>query len=161
MKTFAILISSILLLTFFTQCSSAQFDKKAPFTISKASFQDWVGGRPGSRGTLITLELTAPISNQIIIDSLYYKRKTCKLDVSSYQNKHTLTGNFITVNVTDRDIIMHSDPRKEMANKMPDAVSSFPFELADNECVISYIIKNKKHYYKITNLTKEKSIFYP
>jgi len=160
MKTFITIALSILILTFFTQCSSAQFDKKAPFTISKAYYQDWVGGRPGSSGTILTLELTAPVSNHVIVDSLFYKGKICKLDVASFQNKHTISGNFIKTNVTDRDIIMHSDPRKEMTNNAPDVIVSFPFELTDNECVISYFIKKKKHYYKLTNLTKEKTIYY-
>ncbi len=161
MKIFTTIITSLLLMTLFTQCSSAQFEKKAPFTITKAYHQDWIGGRGASKGTLITLELTAIISDKIVVDSIFYKSKKSKLNFSSFEKKHTITGNFVTVMVTDRNIIMHSDIRKEMANKVPDISISFPFELTDKECVISYLIKEKKHYYKITNLIKEKPIYYP
>lgn len=161
MKIFATIITSLFLMTLFSQCSSAQFDKTSPFTITKAYHQDWVGGRGGSKGTLVTLELTATISDKIVVDSIFFKSKKSKLNFSSFNKKHTITGNFVIAIVTDRTIIMHSDVRKEMANKVPEISTSFPFELTDKECVISYFIKEKKHYYKITNLTKEKPIFYP
>ena len=161
MKSFTIIVSSILIMTLFTQCGSAQqFDKKAPFTINKAYFQEWMGGR-GSTGTTITLELTEPLSDKIIIDSLFFKNKTTPLSISNYKTKHTVTGNFISTRAVNRDLIMHADSQKEMANKVPETSSLFPFELSDNECVISYFIKDKKHYYKVTGLKKEKTVYYP
>lgn len=161
MKTLIMITTSILVLTLFTQCSSTQFEKDAPFTISKAYYQDWVGGRQGASGTLITFEITSAIPKEITLDSLFFNHKISKLEATSFNNKHTITSNFYKNRYVDRDIIMHADPRKEMGNKVPDIILNFPFELADNECVISYNIKGKRHYYKIINLKKEKTIFYP
>ncbi len=59
----------------FTQYSSAQFDKETPFTITKACYQDWFGGRTASKGTLITLELTDIISSKIVIDSIFFQKE--------------------------------------------------------------------------------------
>ena len=162
MKIFVTIISSLLVMTLFIQCGSAQkFDKKAPFTITKAYYQDWIGGRAASKGTLLTIEISDALSGKIVIDSIFFNSKKSRLSFSSFQNKHIITGNFISTNATDSNIIMHSDVRKEMANEAPDISISFPFELTDKECVISYFIKEKKHYYKVTNLIKEKPIYYP
>ena len=161
MKTYIILLVSILTMTLFIQCGSAQqFDKKIPFTIRKAYFQEWMGGR-GSTGMMITLELTAPVSKKIAVDSLFFKNKTTKLNLSNYDKKYTITGNFISSASVNNNLNMHSNPEKEKTNKAPNTSLSFPFKLSDNECVISYFIKGKKHYYKITDLKKEKTIYYP
>jgi len=161
MKTFITIVSSLLIMTIFIQCSSAQFDKEAPFAISKAYYQDWVGGRQGSSGTLITFEITSEISKEIKLDSLFFNHKICKLEAQSFNKKYSITGNFSKSTYVERNIIMDADSQKEMANKVPDVTLNFPFELTDNECVISYTIKEKTHYFKVTNLKKEKTIFYP
>ena len=161
MKTLTTVLSSILLLTLFTKCSSQQFDKKAPFTIKKAYYQDWIGGRAGSSGTIITLELLAPVSKKITIDSIFFKNKKVSLETNKYKNKYSLIGNFVATKVPNQDIIMDADTDKEMANTAPNLSTKIPFKLADNECVISYTSKGKKHYYKVENIKKEKTIFYP
>ncbi len=162
MKTLITITVSILVMTIFTQCSSAQqFDEEPPFTISKAYYQDWVGGRQGSSGTLITFEITSEISKEVRLDSLFFSNKICKLEATSFNKKYSIIGNFSKNTYVERNIIMDVDPQKEMANKVPDVAINFPFELSDNECVISYIIKEKKHYFKVTDLKKEKTIFYP
>lgn len=149
-------------MSLFTQCSSSQqFDKETPFTISKAYYQDWVGGKPGSNGIIITIEIPLEISNEIILDSAFFRRKMSKLSVATLDQKQIATANFSKNTFVERDIIMASDPKKEMANKVPDVTITFPFELTDNECVVSYFVKNKKHYYKLINIKKIKTIYYP
>ena len=160
MKKFIAVITSILVMIFFTQCGSAQFDKEAPFTINKAYYQDWFGGQPGSNGTLISLELSE-VSNNIIFDSIFFKNQLSKLDKVDTDSKLIIKGNFIAVSQHDRNIIMHSDPKEEMANTVSVPSINNPFELTDKECVISYFIKKKKHYYKLKNLKKEKPLYYP
>lgn len=160
MKKFIAVITSTLIMIFFTQCGSAQFDKEAPFTISKASYQDWFGGQPGSKGTLISLELSGQ-SNKIIFDSIFYKNQKSKLDKVDTDSIITIKGNFITASHHNRNIIMHSDPKEEMANTMGAPSINNPFELTDKECVISYFVNKKKYYYKLENLKKEKPLYYP
>lgn len=160
MKKFIVAISSMLIMVFFTQCGSAQFDKEAPFTIHKAYYQDWFGGQPGSKGTLVTVEISRA-DESIVFDSIFFNGKIMRLGNTVSDNKQLLIGNFSTTTLSDNNIIMHSDPKEEMANKVSKPAFNYPFELTDNECVVSYIIKNKKRYYKIENLKKEKSIYYP
>ena len=160
MKKFIVAITSVLTMVFFTQCGSAQFDKEAPFTIHKAYYQDWFGGQPGSRGTLVTVEISRA-AESIVFDSIFFNDKIKRLGNTVSDNKQLLIGNFPTTTLSDKNIIMHSDPKEEMANELSNPILNYPFELSDNECVVSYIIKNKKRYYKVENLKKEKSIYYP
>jgi len=155
------LISGILFITFFTHCSSAQFDKNPPFIIKKVFYQEWFGGQPNSKGALITIEISTLIPNDIIYDSIFFKGNAKKLGQTVFEKKQLLSGNFPAKIASDKNIIMHADPLKEMANKPPTVLTSFPFVLTDNECVISYIFKNKKRYFKIDNLKQEKAIYYP
>jgi len=162
MKSFITIVSSILVIISFTQCGSAQkLDKKAPLTINKAYYQDWFGGRGTSKGTIVSIEFSNITSKKIIFDSIFFKGKLIKLEHTFSENKQTITGNFITNIQHDKNIIMDIDPKEEMANKVTDLNINFPFELTDKECVISYFIRNKKHYYKLLNLKEEQPIYYP
>jgi hypothetical protein len=161
MKSFSVMAISLFILTFFTHCGSAQFDKNPPFTISKAYYQDWFGGQPGSKGTFVQIELSGAISKDIVFDSVFFKDKATKLELNKATSIQVLKGNFISISHKDRNIVMHSDPKEEMVNKARGATGQNPFEISDNECVISYLIKKKKHYYKVENLKKEKPIYYP
>jgi len=161
MKSFSVMAISLFVFTFFTQCGSAQFDKNPPFTIYKAYYQDWFGGQPGSKGTFVQIELSGAISKDIVFDSVFFKDKATKLELNKATSIQVLKGNFISISHKDRNIVMHSDPKEEMVNKVRGATIQNPFEISDNECVISYLIKKKKHYYKVENLKKEKPIYYP
>ena len=160
MKKFIVAITSVLTMVFFTQCGSAQFDKEAPFTIHRAYYQDWFGGQPGSKGTLVTVEISHA-AESIVFDSIFFIDKIKRLGNTFSDNKQLLIGNFPTTTLSDKNIIMHSDSKEEMTNKISEPILNFPFELTDNECVVSYTIKKKKRYYKVENLKKEKSIYYP
>ena len=140
------------------QCSSAQFDKKAPATITQAIYQDWVGGRPGSKGTLVTIKLIEA-NKKMTFDSIYFNGKAIKIASNLQNNELTITGNFRDT-FKSRDIILHADPKEEFGNKVPKASNKIPFELQDNEAVISYFIRSKKRYFKISNIKKVKTLYY-
>ena len=156
-QVFLLPISAIIIMSF-SQCSSAQFDKKAPVTITDAYYKNWVGGIPGVKGVLITIKAKAP-ETDIIFDSIYFNNKMVKLNSQLQKNELILTGNFIVRSKTDL-IVMHADPKEEFGNKPPNISNKIPFELQDNEAVISYFIKSKKRYYKLYNIKKEKTSSY-
>lgn len=148
MKTPISFLSSILLLTLFTKCASSQFDKKPPFTVTEAKHQEWTGDHPHSKGTIVTIALAEKVDTNIQFDSIYYNEKATAVKVEIIDNKTVLSGKFITTDVRDKLIIMDKDPKKEFGNKPPSVHKKLPFHLAENECVISYMINNKKHYHK-------------
>ena len=155
-----VVVPLFIVLMSFSQCDGSKFDKKAPILFLDIYVQDWVGGRPGSSGTIITL-ITEGTSKKIVFDSIYFHKKAIKLESQLYEGKLTLTGNFIKKSPQDRDIIMSSDQKKEFGNKPPVFEKKIPFELTENEAIISYFIKGKKHYYKLTKLKKIKTLYYP
>jgi len=156
-QLFLIPVSAIILMSF-SQCGSAQFDKKAPVAITDSYYNDWVGGLPGVKGIRITIKAKAPETN-IIFDSIYFDNKLIKLDSQIQKNELILTGNYTISSKTDH-IIMHADPKEEFGNKPSNVSNEIPFELADNEAVISYFIDSKKRYYKLSNIKKEKTSVY-
>ncbi|MET2986402.1 hypothetical protein [Aureibaculum conchae] len=160
MKTSTI-ITSILILTLFTNCASSQFDKKPPFTVAKAKYQEWIGGKSGSKGTMVTIEFAEKFGNNITFDSIYFNDKTTNLSVSSFNEKTVISGNFSNSDFTDKMIIIDKDPKKEFGNKAPKPAIKIPFELSKNECVISYTVNDKKRYFKLDTLQKGKTIIYP
>jgi len=142
----------------FSQCSGEKFDKKAPAKITQSFHQQWVGGVPGSRGTLVTIKLNIP-EKDVVFDSIYFNGQTVKLSSNIDENGITLTGNFVS-NTKPNDVIMNADSKKEFGNTPTKARTDIPFELQQGEAVISYIIKKKTRYYKLTGIKKSKSIFY-
>ena len=160
MRTLTSITLSLITLIMFTQCASSQFDKKPPFTVDNAKHQKWIGGKPGSNGTLVNIELTETVSNNISFDSIYFNGEAVRVSVNSLNGKTTISGRFSTNSYKDRPLIIDSDPKKEFGNKAPILPQKIPFELAKNECVISYTINNKKHYYKLGELKKGKMIIH-
>ena len=142
----------------FIQCSSAQLDKKVPVTITESFYQDWVGGRPGSKGTLVSIKLNNP-DVKMIFDSIYFNNKAVKLQSNFIKNELTLKGNFMVI-TKPNDMIMHADPKKEFGNTPPNLAAKVPFKLEKNEAVISYLINDKKRYFKVENIKKLKTLFY-
>lgn len=142
----------------FTQCSSAQFEKTAPATLLESSYQEWVGGRPGSKGVLVTLKFTN-IKPETVFDSLYFNGKVVKLNSKMEANILTLTGNFVETSGS-KDLILDADPKKEFGNKPPSLAQKIPFELNQNEAVINYTRKKKKKYFKLEKLKKLKPLYY-
>jgi hypothetical protein len=141
----------------FMQCGSVSFDKTPPFNITEATYTNWIGGQPGVSGTkvFITYSLIASVD----FDSIYFKNSASKIELHSKGAKMILIGNFSTSNRAEHDLVLHIDSKKERNNKPPET-TKIPFELKENEAVISYKEKGKPRYFKIANLKKEATNFY-
>ncbi|MDP5106566.1 MAG: hypothetical protein NWQ31_10410 [Polaribacter sp.] len=149
-------LSVIAIAFLFYQCGSAKFEEKPPFTITSAVYNNWSGGQPGEKGSILNITYT---SNYIIkFDSVYFLKKIQKIEVVKTKDKKLITANFVTS--AKPDIILDVNASNEMANPVPE-IKKFPFELNQNDAIISYIVKGKTKYYKIKGIKKGKSIFYP
>jgi hypothetical protein len=149
----------ILLLTFgFTQCASLNLDTNPPFQITSAMYQNWVGGMPGSNGVLLTISYQSDA--YIAFDSIYFLKKVSKLQSNEYKGSKTISGRFDTsVSSHHKNITLHSDPKKEFNNQLP-TLKKFPFELKENEAVVSYKVKETLKYFKVKNIKKGKPILH-
>lgn len=142
----------------FSQCGSNTFVKSTPFNVEKAFYNNWVGGQPGVGG--LKLEIYISKTSEINFDSLYFHHKRTKVEVVQLDDKLQLIGHFSTSKRKNRDLILDIDPNKELKNTLPN-IQKFPFELKENEAVISYKIEGKTMFFKVENIKKVKSILFP
>ena len=61
-------------------------------------------------------------------------------------------------NQNNRDVIMDGDATKEALNIPPEKI---PFQLNENEAVVSYFENDKMVYYKISNIEEKEILAYP
>ena len=160
-KHFLAFFGMTFLLVSFSNCGSSQqskaisFEENPPFTISEIFSQDWVAGvQEGGSGTNVSITLNG-LSNEVQIKEIYFRKK--KVNATQRPNvKSAYMGYF--KNDLVRDVIMDNDPVKESKNT-PSA--PFPFDLGQNEAVISYVMNGSTKYVRMSNILEKPMIAYP
>ena len=139
----------------FSQCSSTKkLQKEAPTTFGEVYFEQWVSGMAqGPSGTNIFIEIK---QDNVQLDSVYFRGKVTKLDIDK-SNKLLYVGQFISKSTEIKDVIIHKDVSKEYGNQAPEIPSKIPFELSPFECVITYKIKGKTKYFKLSDIKEKES----
>ncbi|OGS73696.1 MAG: hypothetical protein A3F91_14905 [Flavobacteria bacterium RIFCSPLOWO2_12_FULL_35_11] len=144
----------VILLSFavFGCCASkVKAQNEAPFKVLEATYTNWAGEQPDKIGTTLRITIN---NKEIQLDSVYFRNNSASLKrVDSIENA-IFTGSFTTSTIP-HDYILHSDPKEEFGNKPPVTVSKLPFEIKENEAVVSYFFKDKINYYKILEVKQE------
>jgi hypothetical protein len=148
-------ISLSLVMMSFSQCASTQkLEAKSPVEIKEVYYKEWANpARYTGSGLNLYISLTSNTSN-IEVDSVYFRKKQVKLE---HIKEGLFVGKFKTNKNSPNDIIMSSDPKEEYGNTSPKIEKPFPFELQDNECVISYKERGKTKYFKLSNINKRQT----
>lgn len=165
MKPLIQIIAALLLIFIINGCVSSQnknakvnsyrFTTDTPFTIVEAYSQQWIAGvQGGGSGTNIFLKFDK-INEDVTIKDFYYNEKKVPLKLLpgksfSYQANFNREVN--------NDIVMHRDSQKETANTPPVKI---PFNLKDNEAVLSYLENDVVKFFKISALPEKPLIAYP
>lgn len=146
----------------FSQCSSAQkLEKETTFSIGSAYFQSWVAGvEGGGSGINIFISIEDLSQNIIELDSVYFRGEASKFETKP-NNPYLFIGRFSTPFNQKRDLIMSNEPNAEYGNEAPKPIIKIPFDLKDDECVISYKEGNKTKYFKIENIVEKRPEQYP
>lgn len=154
------LILLALIMTSFSQCSSAQKSQdKAPTKFGEVYCEEWVAGAVGA-GSGINIYI--PVTDfSIKLDSVYFRGKTAKLNIESGNDKVFIGRIKTDINTEKRDLLMNSDSKKEYGNKPPELNKQILFELNRNECVVSYLDNNVVKYFKIENVIDKPLTSYP
>jgi len=142
----------------FSQCSSTkQLQEKSPMALDQVYCQKWVAGIQGGGSGL---NIFIPIKeNTVQFDSVYFRGRSVKLE---FREKEMIyIGRFISAFNQKKDMIMSSEPNAEYGNQVPTEPVKIPFELKDNECVISYIKEGQSMYFKIDNVVEKEMIPMP
>lgn len=151
------ILSVLTIICSLSQCGSTNFEPSPPFEINSAAYFSWVGGQPGISG--MNVKITYTSDKNIQFDSIYFRKKIVKLEVNISKDQKMIIGHFNTSS-PNREIVLQLDPMKEMKNEIPE-IKIFPFELNENEAIISYRVSDKIKYFKIKTVKKGKRTFFP
>ena len=135
-----ILFASILVIVF-SQCSSAQKLQESPsFNIEEVYSQKWIAGvQGGGSGINVFIPITTELKD-ITLDNLYFRGNMVASQTKPSSPKLYI-GRFIG-----------NANQKEGYKSTGDKI---PFDLKDNEAVVSYSEKGKIKYFKIENITEK------
>ncbi len=138
-----------------TEDSNDSFIKKPPFTVLEVSSQKWIAGiKDGGSGEIL-LVIFSNLKKEVTIKNAYYKN----METNILKDPNNPFIYVIYFNSKEnKDLIMDSNIEKESANIPP---RNFPFQLENNEVVISYLLKEKMYYYKYSNIIEKEVIAYP
>mgnify|MGYP006076227743 FL=1 len=143
----------------FINCSTVKtntFVEAVPFVITAPYYNSWIAGIKGG-GSGINVFLPVSDIQNIVVDSIHFRGEKAIV----VKKGSLIVGRFKTADNQSRDFIMSSNPKDEYQNRLVYKADVSPFVLANNECVISYRLLDKRIYYKISNLKKGESIAYP
>ena len=157
MRTIKIL-SILFLLLGFSQCGGSTLVKKSTLKVEKAFYNKWFGGQPGVRGTKVEIHLKD--ASEVIFIALYFQGKRTKVEVSQMEKFTRIIAHFSTLKRKNRNLILDADITKELENTLP-SLEEFPFQLKENEAILSYKKEGKTLYFKIENIKKLQSIPFP
>lgn len=143
------------------QCSSSKnaseynLEKTNPIQFEEPYFQSWIAGIQGG-GSGINLYLPSN-DTTLKLDSVYFRGMISKVKIIN-------TGyiSHFKTNLNQRDdIIMSDEENAEYGNQLPSKDERLPFQLKDNECVISYTEDDITKYFKVINLIEVPIALYP
>lgn len=160
--------TTFLLLCIFTlslgvkSCGSSQtantkfmFEENPPFTVEDAYFQKWMAGtKEGGAGIKVHI-LFETIDPEVVVKNIYFRNQIQKAQ-NALDNRNEYFAELS--NTSRNDVVMDLDPMKEVQNTIS---KNFPFELKENEAVVSYWFRGEKTYFKIPNLSEKEHIAYP
>ena len=135
---------------------SIHFQSEIPFQIESPYDQPWSSGaQVGGSG----IDVILPIKNlnAIVPDSIHFQGQRTKAVVQ----QNIIVGHINTINNKRQDIILSNEPLVELINQHLPHKDSFPFEIENNACILSYLMKGKRYYCKIENLERRLTISYP
>ena len=155
-----IILICIIICTGLISCASQRtLQSAAPFEIGTVTVQEWLGGKEKSgTGYLVTIPV-AVITKEVRFQELFYRGQIAQVTTEMREEGFIVQANFINT-PTKPDLVMHADPKKEVGNQPSSikggSIKDFPFDLEPKAAILSYIVKNRVKYVKITGV-KEKA----
>lgn len=152
--------TAVLLLLGFSQCSSQKLVKNPPFVLGEVTAEALIGPEENKR---VGTHLFIPVEEgkEIILDSVYFRGKVVQLEKVQRDSYLVYIGKFKNETNAQEDMILHEDPRKEFGNRPPKLRKKIPFELEDDEAVVSFTEKEKTKYYKIGHIKESVPVHIP
>lgn len=142
-----------------TTCKSVKLDQTPPFTTTEATYNYWTGGQQGVSGIRVIMNYK-DAAEGVSFQKIYFQNKEGEIETYKREGKTFLIGHINTSTPREQDLTLDFDPNKELNNKPPKE-EKIPFVLKENEAVIVYTYKGESHHFKVKNIKKTKSDFFP
>ena len=160
LKTITYLLFAFIIVLGFYNCSSSKNNTpnfKTLNGIEEVYYISWVAGvKGGGSGINVFINVNTEFPKDIELDSIYFRGKSVKLQTKP-NDKGLYIGYFKTnANTADNELLLDQETVKEEKES-----PKIPFNLKNNECVVSYIQDDKRMYYKITDIEEKETTPYP
>ena len=130
-----------------------------PFTLGESYFQNWVAGVRGvGSGTNVHISF-AEIDDDVVVKDIYFRGKKLKANnFPQFRNQYIGYGKNFMANINDSENGMEDDsPAAQELNLN----EPFPFQLGDDEAVLSFSHNGRTRYYKVPQLKEKPMTAYP
>lgn len=142
-----------------SQCKSIyQLEDNSDMVFGEAYYQTWVAGIEGGGSGINLFIPVISKPEEIELDSLYFRGKKSTVE---WSKSNMIIGRFTSIAYNKKDLIMTNEPYGEYGNHVPKISENIPFELEENECVLSYIENGQLKFMKISGIEKREPKFYP
>lgn len=123
--------------------ATTTFELQTPFTVKPVVFQEWYAGiKVGGTGINVFVPISR-VNKGIVFDEVYFRNLKGKL-VKKENNYMAVLKN----------------PSKHYTFQKAEKLEGYPFDLADDECVISYIENGQIKFHKIVELNEVAGTYY-
>ncbi len=160
---FFIIFFSTLVFVGFSQCNTPKKAMKITKTITlqernatQVYYQHWVAGVQGG-GSGVNLVISKKVLDNIKPIKIYFRNKTALVEEKQFDYVARYKGTVNQIN----DYNMSANPKEEYGNTAAKNTENFPFQLQENEAIISYLQNNTTKYLKLTNITEKEMLAYP
>jgi len=130
--------------------------KKVPFTIVEKSYFYYVSGKKATNGFKIQIVGTFETTN-LEFTTIYFQNRELKVVPNFHLDKFTIVGGYTTLSSKD----IYGDEIAISSEVVKKDGDDIPFELEDDQAVLVYQINGKDFYYKISDIEKLETVYYP
>ena len=146
----------IIIITLFSCKSNQTKTIINPITINTATYQNWYGGREGSKG--IKIEIIGKETLKVCTyKNIFFANNQAPIYAKTIENDQIILTANINTGYNIEDKVLSSDKNKEFKNKAP-IKQKYP-NLGKNEAMIEYLQKGKLYFFKVT-LQQKKDLLY-
>lgn len=119
-----------------------------PFKVVEATYSKQLDEQKGVNNMLIRISINNP---KILLDSVYFRNNSSILKLDKSDSNLEYVGSLV-LPTKNQNFNLNLDSKKEYGNQAPDISRKIPFELKENEAIVSYLLNKKKFYFKISNV---------
>jgi len=154
------LVSQILIIVLFVSCASNSKTvlvvDDSDYQLKTAYSQAWMGGAPGSGSGVELFIPTHLLDDPIDVETVYYNNM-----VSSSAKYTDISRAMVVVQFKKAEKIMALDSNEEYTNAPPALTSAESQNLKENQALVFYSQRGKKHKKLIKNIQLKSPQAYP